>query len=148
MRRHVVIMGVSSCGKSTVGELLAQRTGLPFRDGDDMHPAANIEKMAAGRALEGDDRTPWLESIGRFLAAQESGAIVGCSTLKRSYRDLIRAAAPETVTSVAKACTLKKMTMTKMTATAAMAIPSNGPAPRTGSQVSMTFKRQSLLCAM
>ncbi|WP_306507189.1 gluconokinase [Corynebacterium sp.] len=148
MRRHVVIMGVSSCGKSTVGELLAQRTGLPFRDGDDMHPAANIEKMAAGRALEGDDRTPWLESIGRFLAAQESGAIVGCSALKRSYRDLIRAAAPETVTSVAKACTLKKMTMTKMTATAAMAIPSNGPAPRTGSQVSMTFMRQSLLCAM
>lgn len=148
MRRHVVIMGVSSCGKSTVGELLAQRTGLPFRDGDDMLPAANIEKMAAGRALEGDDRTPWLESIGRFLAAQESGAIVGCSALKRSYRDLIRAAAPETVTSVAKACTLKKMTMTKMTATAAMAIPSNGPAPRTGSQVSMTFMRQSLLCAM
>lgn len=142
MRRHVVIMGVSSCGKSTVGELLAQRTGLPFRDGDDMHPAANIEKMAAGRALEGDDRTPWLESIGRFLAAQESGAIVGCSALKRSYRDLIRAAAPETVTSVTKACTLKKMTMTKMTATAAMAIPSNGPAPRTGSQVSMTFMRR------
>lgn len=144
MRRRVVIMGVSSCGKSTVGELLAQRTGLPFRDGDDMRPAANIEKMAAGRALEGDDRKPWLESIGRFLAAQESGAIVGCSALKRSYRDLIRAAAPETVTSVAKACTLKKMTMTKMTATAAMAIPSNGPAPRTGSRVSMTFMRQSL----
>lgn len=97
MRRHVVIMGVLSCGKSTVGELLAQRTGLPFRDGDDMHPAANIEKMAAGHALDDDDRTPWLESIGRFLAAQESGAIVGCSALKRSYRDLIRAAAPETV---------------------------------------------------
>lgn len=124
MRRHVVIMGVSSCGKSTVGELLAQRTGLPFRDGDDMHPAANIEKMAAGHALEDDDRTPWLESIGRFLAAQESGAIV------------------------AKACTLKKMTITKMAAMAATAIPSNGPAPRTDSQVSMTFKRQSLLCAM
>lgn len=124
MRRHVVIMGVSSCGKSTVGELLAQRTGLPFRDGDDMHPAANIEKMAAGHALDDDDRTPWLESIGRFLAAQESGAIV------------------------AKGCTLKKMTITKMAAMAATAIPSNGPAPRTGSQVSMTFKRQSLLCAM
>ena len=83
------LWGVSSCGKSTVGELLAQRTGLPFRDGDDMHPAANIEKMAAGRALDDDDRKPWLESIGRFLAAQESGAIVGCSALKRSYRDII-----------------------------------------------------------
>ena len=69
---------------------------------------------------------------------------MGCSALKRSYRDLIRAAAPETVTSVTKACTLKKMTMTKMTAMAATAIPSNGPAPRTGSQVSMTLMRQSL----
>ena len=142
------LWGVSSCGKSTVGELLAQRTGLLFRDGDDMHPAANIEKMAAGRALDDDDRKPWLESIGRFLAAQESGAIVGCSALKRSYRDLIRAAVPETVTSVAKACTLKKMTITKMAAMAATAIPSNGPASRTDSQVSMTFKRQSLFCAM
>lgn len=97
MRKHVVIMGVSSCGKSTVGELLAQRTGLPFRDGDDMHPAANIEKMASGQALDDDDRKPWLESIGRFLAEQESGAIVGCSALKHSYRDIIRAAAPDTV---------------------------------------------------
>lgn len=97
MRKHVVIMGVSSCGKSTVGELLAQRTGLPFRDGDDMHPAANIEKMASGQALDDVDRQPWLESIGRFLADQESGAIVGCSALKHSYRDIIRAAAPDTV---------------------------------------------------
>lgn len=97
MRKHVVIMGVSSCGKSTVGELLAQRTGLPFQDGDDMHPAANIEKMASGQALEDDDRQPWLESIGRFLAEQEDGAIVGCSALKHSYRELIRAAAPDTV---------------------------------------------------
>lgn len=97
MRKHVVIMGVSSCGKSTVGELLAQRTGLSFRDGDDMHPAANIEKMASGQALDDDDRKPWLESIGRFLAEQESGAIVGCSALKHSYRDIIRAAAPDTV---------------------------------------------------
>ena len=68
MRKHVVIKGVSSCGKSTVGELLAQRTGLPFRDGDDMHPAANIEKMDPGQALDVADRKPRLESIGRFLA--------------------------------------------------------------------------------
>ncbi|WP_412099290.1 gluconokinase [Corynebacterium aurimucosum] len=97
MHKHVVIMGVSSCGKSTVGELLAQHTGLPFRDGDDMHPAANIEKMASGQALDDDDRKPWLESIGRFLADQEGGAIVGCSALKHSYRELIRAAASDTV---------------------------------------------------
>ncbi|OFR65137.1 gluconokinase [Corynebacterium sp. HMSC078H07] len=97
MRKHVVIMGVSSCGKSTVGELLAQRTGLPFRDGDDMHPAANIEKMASGQALNDADRQPWLESIGRFLAEHEEGAIVGCSALKHSYREIIRAAAPDTV---------------------------------------------------
>lgn len=96
MRKHVVIMGVSSCGKSTVGELLAQRTGLPFRDGDDMHPAANIEKMASGQALNDADRQPWLESIGRFLAEHEEGAIVGCSALKHSYREIIRAAAPDT----------------------------------------------------
>ena len=97
MRKHVVVMGVSSCGKSTVGELLAQRTGLPFRDGDDMHPAANIEKMASGQALNDRDRQPWLESIGRFLAEHENGAIVGCSALKHSYREIIRAAAPDTV---------------------------------------------------
>ena len=97
MHKHVVIMGVSSCGKSTVGELLVQHTGLPFQDGDDMHPAANIEKMASGQALDDDDRKPWLESIGRFLADQEDGAIVGCSALKHSYRELIRAAAPDTV---------------------------------------------------
>ena len=97
MRKHVVVMGVSSCGKSTVGELLAQRTGLPFRDGDDMHPAANIEKMASGQALNDLDRKPWLESIGRFLAEHEDGAIVGCSALKYSYREIIRAAAPDTV---------------------------------------------------
>ena len=97
MRKHVVVMGVSSCGKSTVGELLAQRTGLPFRDGDDMHPAANIEKMASGQALSDLDRQPWLESIGRFLAKHEDGAVVGCSALKHSYREIIRAAAPDTV---------------------------------------------------
>ena len=97
MHKHVVIMGVSSCGKSTVWELLAQHTSLPFQDGDDMHPAANIEKMASGQALDDDDRKPWLESIGRFLAEQEDGAIVGCSALKHSYRELIRAAAPDTV---------------------------------------------------
>ncbi|KHO30065.1 gluconokinase [Corynebacterium minutissimum] len=97
MRKHVVVMGVSSCGKSTVGELLAQRTGLPFRDGDDMHPAANIEKMASGQALSDLDRQPWLESIGRFLAEHEDGAVVGCSALKHSYREIIRAAAPDTV---------------------------------------------------
>ena len=66
MRKHVVIKGVSSSGKSTVGELLAQRTGLPFRDGDEMHPAANIYQMASGKALDDADRKPWLESLAAF----------------------------------------------------------------------------------
>ncbi|MDO5035134.1 MAG: gluconokinase [Actinomycetaceae bacterium] len=95
--RRIVIMGVSSCGKSTVGELLSQRVGLPYRDGDDMHPPENIAKMSAGHALDDADRAPWLHSIGRWLAAQEGGAIVGCSALKHSYRDIIRAEAPGTV---------------------------------------------------
>lgn len=97
MHTRAVIMGVSSCGKSTVGALLAERTGLPFRDGDDMHPDANVTKMAAGHALTDADRKPWLESIGEYLAHAEDGAVVGCSALKRSYRDIIRAAAPDTV---------------------------------------------------
>ncbi|MFI5504580.1 gluconokinase [Corynebacterium kutscheri] len=83
-------MGVSGSGKSTVGALLAPLLGIDYRDGDDMHPQENIDKMAQGIALNDKDRWPWLESIGSWLAQQPDGAIVGCSALKRSYRDLIR----------------------------------------------------------
>lgn len=95
--KHVVIMGVSASGKSTIGKALAPLVGLEYRDGDDMHPASNIAKMEAGTPLDDDDRWPWLESIGKWLAAHPEGAMVGCSALKRSYRDLIRSLCPDAV---------------------------------------------------
>ena len=94
----MVIMGVSGSGKSTVGELLGHRLGVPFIDGDDLHPTANKEKMRTGTPLNDDDRRPWLQDIGRTLAAYQkegSGAIVACSALKRRYRDLLREHAPD-----------------------------------------------------
>ena len=79
-------MGVSGCGKSSVGEALSQAIALPYRDGDDLHPAQNIAKMARGEALDDDDRWPWLRLVGQALTTP---GIVGCSALKRSYRTLI-----------------------------------------------------------
>lgn len=89
-RRHIVLMGVSGCGKSTIGEALSHQTGLPYVDGDDMHPAANIAKMRQGIALEDDDRAPWLAECGRSLAGMPAGMILGCSALKARYRTMIR----------------------------------------------------------
>ncbi|WP_053775025.1 gluconokinase, GntK/IdnK-type [Clavibacter capsici] len=94
----VIVMGVSGSGKSTVGELLAQDAGVPFLDGDDLHTEANRRKMAEGHALDDDDRRPWLEEVGRALAGRpQGGPVVACSALKRSYRDILRAAAPDAV---------------------------------------------------
>ncbi len=87
----VVAMGVSGSGKSTVGAALAQRLRVPFADADDFHPPANIAKMTAGEALDDTDRGPWLDAIGEWLLAhQESGGVMSCSALKRSYRDQLR----------------------------------------------------------
>jgi gluconokinase len=83
-------MGVSGSGKSTVGAALAQRLRVPFADGDDFHPPANVAKMAAGQALDDDDRYPWLEAIGRWLADHHDGGVMSCSALKRKYRDQLR----------------------------------------------------------
>ena len=91
----IVVMGVSGSGKSTVGAALAQALGVPFADADDLHPPENIAKMAAGEPLEDDDRLPWLETIGRWLADHDTGGVMSCSALKRSYRDLLRGHAPE-----------------------------------------------------
>ncbi|MFT4122757.1 MAG: gluconokinase [Microbacteriaceae bacterium] len=88
----VVVAGVSGSGKSTVGALLAARLGLPFVDGDALHPAANVAKMAAGIPLEDPDRWPWLDAVGARLAA--SPVVIACSALRRAYRDRLRAAAP------------------------------------------------------
>ncbi|NBE06742.1 gluconokinase [Paragemmobacter ruber] len=92
MTLRVVIMGVSGCGKSSVGEGLAARLGIPYRDGDDLHPAANVAKMRAGIPLTDADRWPWLDAVAAVLA-QEAPVIVGCSALRRVYRDRIRAGA-------------------------------------------------------
>lgn len=90
--RLIIVMGVSSSGKSSVGEALARRLAVPFLDGDQYHPEANVEKMRAGIALTDDDRWPWLERFARAMAeaADRKGAAVGaCSALKRSYRDFL-----------------------------------------------------------
>jgi len=94
----VVVMGVSGSGKSTVGAALAQRLRVPFADADDFHPAANIAKMTAGHALNDDDRRPWLETIGNWLAERcDTGGVMSCSALKRTYRDQLRQHCPEVV---------------------------------------------------
>lgn len=85
-------MGVSGCGKSSVGAGLSQRLGIPYRDGDDLHPAANVEKMRAGHPLNDDDRWPWLDRVAAVLAA-DAPVIIGCSALRRAYRDRLRAGA-------------------------------------------------------
>ncbi len=88
----LVVMGVSGSGKSTVGAALAQRLGVPFADADDFHPPANIAKMSAGHPLDDEDRRPWLEAIGTWLAEQdERSGVISCSALKHAYRDRIRA---------------------------------------------------------
>lgn len=90
----IVVMGASGCGKSTVGRELAERLGLEFKDGDDLHPASNVAKMAAGDALTDEDRWPWLALVGQWLAERsQTGAVVACSALRRSYRDVLRGAA-------------------------------------------------------
>lgn len=98
--RPMIVMGVSGCGKSTVGQKLAARLDLAFIDGDDLHPKSNKDKMADGHPLNDADRQPWLETIGDALAASLlSGkpAVIACSALKRSYRDLLRSREPNTL---------------------------------------------------
>jgi gluconokinase len=94
----LVVMGVSGSGKSTVGQPLAERLGWDFEEGDDLHPRANIEKMARGEPLDDADRAPWLEAvrgwIDRELAAGRSG-MIACSALKRAYRDRLSQGRPE-----------------------------------------------------
>ncbi len=90
----VVLMGVSGSGKTTVGEALARRLGMPFIEADSMHPKANLEKMAAGIPLNDDDRWPWLDAMGAKLEEVRRdghGVIATCSALKHSYRDRLRA---------------------------------------------------------
>jgi gluconokinase len=91
----VIVMGVSGCGKSSVGEAISEALGLEFVEGDGLHPASNVEKMSRGIPLTDEDRMPWLDVIGDTMKAKlerNEGIVVSCSALKRSYRDRLRAA--------------------------------------------------------
>ncbi len=98
----LVMMGVSGSGKSTVGEAVAKRLGVPFRDADEFHPKANVEKMSAGIPLTDEDRWPWLDAIGAAIRDTPAGQgiVVSCSALKRIYRERIEKAAVRPVTFV------------------------------------------------
>lgn len=85
----IVVMGVQGIGKSTIGEMLADRLDVPFVDGDTLHSDRNVELMAAGTPLTDADRAPWLAAIGEVLA-NHTGVVVACSALRRGYRDLLR----------------------------------------------------------
>lgn len=85
-----VLMGVSGCGKTSVGLALAAHYGVGFIDGDTLHPQANIEKMARGEPLTDADRVGWLGDVGQKLAQSKKPLVIGCSALKRSYRAQIR----------------------------------------------------------
>jgi gluconokinase len=93
----VVVAGIAGSGKTTVGELLAERMGWVFADGDRFHPPANVAKMHDGIPLTDADRVPWLKAIGGWLdeqAAAGRSAVLACSALKRSYRDLLLGGRP------------------------------------------------------
>jgi gluconokinase len=99
MAAHIlIVMGVSGCGKSTVAALLAGRLGWALVEGDDLHPQANIDKMAHGIPLDDADRAPWLDAIGRRMDQWRGEGIRGvvtCSALKRAYRDTLAGRRPE-----------------------------------------------------
>lgn len=95
--QHIVVMGVSGAGKTTTGEALAAHLGWPFVEGDAFHPQANVDKMAQGTPLTDADRAPWLHALADQIAAAEprgESSVLGCSSLKRSYRDILRSGAP------------------------------------------------------
>ena len=89
----IVVMGVSGAGKTTVGQALAERLGVPYAEADDFHSSANIAKMGAGEPLTDADRAPWLVSIAGWISEHPSG-VVTSSALKRAYRDVLRDGGP------------------------------------------------------
>lgn len=92
----IVVMGVSGSGKTTVGQRIAQRLAVPYAEADDFHSPQNVAKMQAGTPLDDEDRRPWLDAIGEWLAEHAGrGGVVTCSALKRRYRDRLAAASPE-----------------------------------------------------
>ncbi|MEU2181392.1 gluconokinase [Streptomyces thermolilacinus] len=92
----VVVTGVSGSGKSTIGRALAERLGVPYEEGDDLHPPDNIAKMEAGAPLTDEDRAPWLDRVAAWLGAHvQHGGVITCSALKRRYRDRLTAVSPQ-----------------------------------------------------
>lgn len=97
---HLVVMGAAGCGKSTVGQMLRERLGWSFAEGDDFHPIANIAKMSSGVPLTDEDRWPWLDSIVAWTAREDEAGrntVVTCSALRRVYRDRLRTAPGRTL---------------------------------------------------
>ena len=94
----IVVMGVAGSGKTTIGTALAARLGWAYREGDDFHPQANVRKMRAGEPLDDEDRAPWLAAIAQWMDVQTRSrepAVIGCSALKREYRDFLRRDRPQ-----------------------------------------------------
>ena len=94
----MLLMGVSGCGKTTVGEQLAERLGWPYQEGDALHPPANVAKMAGGTPLSDADRLPWLAAVAAWIDARQAAGecgVVSCSALKRAYRQLLIDDRPE-----------------------------------------------------
>ena len=87
----IVVMGVSGCGKTTIGKLLSQQFNLPYFDADDFHSEANVNKLSNGIALNDSDRKPWLETLAESIKHwnQNKGAVLSCSALKENYRELL-----------------------------------------------------------
>jgi gluconokinase len=122
--RRLVLMGVAGSGKSAVGAALAARISATYLDGDDLHPPANIAKMSRGEPLTDDDRWPWLTLVGQRLANPDGTLIIGCSALKRRYRDHIRTEAAGSVTFVHLAGT-KELIAARMGARAGHFMPTS-----------------------
>ena len=98
-----IVMGITSCGKTSVGEGLAAELHCPFIEGDKLHPAANIAKMSAGTPLTDADRWPWLEIIGKamkFECDAGRGVVASCSALKKSYRQKLAEAVGRPITFI------------------------------------------------
>jgi len=96
LKHQIVIMGVSGCGKTSVGEALANLLGCPFIDADDLHSAEAKAQMSSGIPLTDQDRWPWLARVGSSIETmRDSGVVMACSSLKRSYRNAIRDKAPD-----------------------------------------------------
>lgn len=98
--KALILMGVSGCGKTSVGQLLSQNVGWPFYDGDDFHPQKNVDKMAVGIPLDDDDRAPWLAILHDLISnhlGEGKSILLTCSALKKKYRDQLAEGNPGVV---------------------------------------------------